>query len=293
MERYSFDEELKNFKNERIKNSAMTVLNNLPDYFFKVPASSTGKYHPAYALGESGLVRHVQVAMKWLEEIFRSEILGVFDDDTKDLMRMALLLHDGFKSGIDNCGHTVCEHPIIMSNYLLENKYKLSLRNSEVKFVARLILSHMGKYNTNYNKEEIMPKPETINQRIIYLCDLIASREWINVSFEGNKILDGEPMYNKKDLLQVASKIMDEIFKGEVFGAFVEEKQGLMQMALQILIENDQEINMSRPESTFQQIIRLCEFMASRGWLRISFFNDKIVSSVLVRSPKNGNIKKL
>ena len=292
MERYNFNEELSRIKNKRIKRSAITVLNELPDYFYEIPASSSGKYHPAYALEKGGLVKHVQVAMKWLEEIFKSEIFGIFDDDTKDLMRMALLLHDGFKSGLTNSGHTVCEHPIIMFKFLLNNHNKLLLKDDEVIFVARLILSHMGKYNTDYNKNEIMPKPQTVYQKIIYLCDLIASREWINVDFEDNKIVSGYAIYNKADRLQIALKLMEEIFKGEVFGAFDKSKMNAMMSALQIVIEDDVVINPRGAETVEQMIVRLCYFMSSRDWLKISFSNDKIMSSVMVRdrSLKNGNV---
>lgn len=34
------------------------VLKQVPSYFYIVQASSSGRYHPTYALGEGGLVRH-------------------------------------------------------------------------------------------------------------------------------------------------------------------------------------------------------------------------------------------
>ena len=39
-------------------------IEELPDYFFRVPASSTGKYHPRISLGEGGLLRHTQMAVQ-------------------------------------------------------------------------------------------------------------------------------------------------------------------------------------------------------------------------------------
>ena len=51
-----FKDELNYLKNEDIKKSAMELINLLPDYFFHEAASSTGKYHPKYALGDGGLL---------------------------------------------------------------------------------------------------------------------------------------------------------------------------------------------------------------------------------------------
>ena len=49
-----FKKELDFIKNKKIKNSCKTMINLLPDYFFSIPASSTGKYHPEFTLVEGG-----------------------------------------------------------------------------------------------------------------------------------------------------------------------------------------------------------------------------------------------
>ena len=64
-----FKNEINYIKNDRIKNSLITMINKLPDYFFLVPASSTGKYHPDYALGEGGLLRHTKAAVRIAHEL--------------------------------------------------------------------------------------------------------------------------------------------------------------------------------------------------------------------------------
>jgi 23S rRNA maturation-related 3'-5' exoribonuclease YhaM len=131
MNRDVFKVELNRFKNANVRESTEAVLDMIPDYFYEIPASSSGKYHPAFSLGEGGLVRHVKVAMRVLEELFRDTAFGEYDDYTKDLIRMALLLHDGLKSGLTNTGHTCREHPVLMSNFILENKDKLSISNED------------------------------------------------------------------------------------------------------------------------------------------------------------------
>ena len=52
MEKYKvFTKEISYIKNLKYKENAMKLIELLPDYFFEIPASSTGKYHPSYALG--------------------------------------------------------------------------------------------------------------------------------------------------------------------------------------------------------------------------------------------------
>ena len=56
-----FEKEFNYIKNSSYKNDAMYLIDALPDYFFEVAAASTGKYHPKYAQGNGGLVRHTKV----------------------------------------------------------------------------------------------------------------------------------------------------------------------------------------------------------------------------------------
>ncbi len=190
MKKDVFKVELDRIKNDKVRYSTEIILEMLPDYFYKIPASSSGKYHPLFSLGEGGLVRHVKVALRILEEMFRDEVFGVYDEYTKDLMRMALMLHDGFKSGINNMGHTCSEHPVIMSDFILNNKENLLISENDSKFVSDLIRSHMGPWNKDKEGNVIMPVPKTNEELLIHLCDYIASRNFLNVSFENNEIVD-------------------------------------------------------------------------------------------------------
>ena len=52
----------------------MTLIELLPNYFFEVPASSTGKYHPEFALGDGGLIRHTKVAVRIAYELLNNNI---------------------------------------------------------------------------------------------------------------------------------------------------------------------------------------------------------------------------
>ena len=72
----TFCTELEYIKDADIKKFTEEMIARLPDYFFEVGASSSGRYHPKYALGEGGLVRHTISAVRIALELFRRNIYG-------------------------------------------------------------------------------------------------------------------------------------------------------------------------------------------------------------------------
>lgn len=182
-----FEKELAYIKDEKVKESAITMINLLPDYFFKVQASSTGKYHPAYAVGEGGLLRHSKAAARIAFELLSDPCIGdKYTDKEKDLMIMALILHDGLKHGLVESQYTVFEHPILMANYIQENKDKLSISEDESKFVSDVIKTHMGPWTSDYKGNEVLEKPKTKYQNFVHMCDYLASRKCLLLPFDEN-----------------------------------------------------------------------------------------------------------
>ena len=83
----NFNRELTYIKNPKYKEAAKQLISLLPDYFYEVAASSTGKYHPTFSLGDGGLLRHTKVAVKIAHELLENECIGYsFNNDEKDLI---------------------------------------------------------------------------------------------------------------------------------------------------------------------------------------------------------------
>ena len=164
----------------------------LPDYFFEIPAASTGKYHPDFAQGEGGLVRHTKVAVRIAYELLNNNTVGAkFTDKDKDLIIMALVLHDGVKSGMEHNKYTKFDHPLLVSKLIMENKDKLSLEIDDIRKMCSMIESHMGEWTyDSYQQKEVLPKPRTAEQRFVHMCDFLASRKFLDVKFDGDDIVD-------------------------------------------------------------------------------------------------------
>lgn len=89
---------------------------------FEVPASSTGKYHPSYALGEGGLLRHTKAAVRIAYELLSDPLIGdKYTERERQLMLIALMLHDGLKSGMEHSKYTKVEHPLLAAKYVKDN----------------------------------------------------------------------------------------------------------------------------------------------------------------------------
>ena len=185
-----FNNELELIKNDRLRRSCEVLLNELPDYFYEIPASSTGKYHPKFALGEGGLVRHTKVAVRIAYEIIKTQSIGnVFTDDEKDLILISLMLHDGLKEGFPKEKYTKFDHPILAANFVKDKANLTELTSEEVKLISTNISSHMGEWNKSDYSDVTLPLPKNKYQKMVHMCDLLASRKFINVEFDGNDII--------------------------------------------------------------------------------------------------------
>lgn len=182
-----FETELGYIQNSEIRSFTKKIISNIPDYFFEVAASSTGKYHPKYALGKGGLVRHTKAAVGIAKDLLNLEHnRQTFSDDERDCIIAALICHDGWKHGDNGGSYTVSEHPVVASDHILTlpDKCTLNIQQEKEKTYAEMIAnnirSHMGEWNTDYkSKKEIMPKPSSETEKFVHMCDYLASRKYL------------------------------------------------------------------------------------------------------------------
>ena len=181
----TFATELSYIVNDNLRNFISQCLDGLPDYFRHIGASTSGKYHPAYTLGEGGLVRHTKAAVGIAKELIRAELpfTDIIDDLDTDIVYSALLLHDGLKCGMWE-DKTAFDHPILISEYIKNKANELNFEElGYIRGICRCVESHMGKWNTNPDYDFELPTPETGLQQLVHLCDYIASRKNIEYKF--------------------------------------------------------------------------------------------------------------
>ena len=138
----------------------------VPIEFFIQPASSSGKYHPGYALGVGGLVRHTKATLIIAKMLFRT---FNFSKEDEDLVFAALALHDIAKP---SKLHPIEVKPLL--DPLMDDYYDI------IKKVLPLIESHMGK-GDQFGR---LPQPKTPLQTIVHICDYLASRKNIYIDLD-------------------------------------------------------------------------------------------------------------
>lgn len=172
---------------------ALELIEQIPSYFWTEAASSTGKHHPEYALGDGGLARHSLMVYRWLDELVRDNP-NDFSEYRSSLV-VAALFHDCCKRGLpDNIQeHTVFEHPVLASKFVMDrskvflegNKEFLEQTaedeesfKSDIALAATCIYTHMGRWNTDKHSKVVLQVPRTPQEYIVHLADYCASRKY-------------------------------------------------------------------------------------------------------------------
>lgn len=175
----AFANELNDIQDDNLRQFAAQLLANAPEYFFTIPASSSGKHHPYFAREVGGLVKHTRCVVFYAE--CNAESFN-FDSHTKDLAIIAALAHDIKKRGDNDAkNYTVWEHPELAYNFILEmqNTYPNLISVEDATIVANAILSHMGKWwhDEKFTKDKKQfPLPTTMLDYAIQSADYMASR---------------------------------------------------------------------------------------------------------------------
>lgn len=174
---YNFEKELSNISDDTLRAMVSNFLvEKVPAYFWTSSASSSGKYHPEFAKGEGGLVRHTRALVMFLDELMKMNTYAHMSQAYKDYAYAAAILHDTFKYGfgdeIDkseyaNHGRNAAQ---MFNDYCLENGYNVS------EFLLGAIRSHMGQWGVS--KDD---RPFTTIDRLVHLADYLASRSFIDI----------------------------------------------------------------------------------------------------------------
>lgn len=182
---YNFEEELNTIRSPSIRQFCRECIDELPEYFYSIPASASGKFHPQYALKVHGLFYHTKAAVRILNHILEIERLQRrFTQDEQDMMRCALILHDGRKHGEVDEGHIRFDHPLLQAEAIRGHPLTDGLTEPMRDIIAYLVATHMGQWNTNSYNNMVLPKPTSDMHWLVHICDYLASRKDITINLD-------------------------------------------------------------------------------------------------------------
>ena len=173
-----FERELSLIKSPLLRDQVREYLNeHTPAYFWKIGASSSGKYHPIFSQGNGGLVRHTKAVVMFAEELLKMSSYAYMREDYKDYVIAACIIHDTCKYGRENemdKGEYAQHAPNAAQHFaeFCESFYPHPV--SELLLGA--VRSHMGQWSTD--KED---RPFTQIDRCVHMADYMASRSFIDI----------------------------------------------------------------------------------------------------------------
>ena len=170
-----FAKELASIQNKEIKEFVLGVFDKLtPDYFWTVPCSTSGKYHPQVSLGVGGLVRHVKLAVWWGIELSKAMEMEQYHDEVV----ATLLLHDLVKDGkglnslgLPLEGGVTGTHGVVLAKKI-DNEFTKQLEPESRIRILDGVAGHMGIWTT-YS----LYRPIQSFAKLIHLADYCASRK--------------------------------------------------------------------------------------------------------------------
>lgn len=172
-----FERELNLIINEDLRMAVKVYLEErVPDYFWTDGASSSGKYHPQFAQGEGGLVRHTKAVVMFAEELLRMSSYAYMRDEYKDFVIAACIIHDTQKYGLGEFDKSEYK------NHAHNAAHAFLLCCREFNFddphflLLNAVESHMGQWSTN--RED---RPFTSVDRCVHMADYMASRSFIDI----------------------------------------------------------------------------------------------------------------
>jgi len=157
-------EEIKLIESRSVRQFTEKALKAADENFWKVPCSSSGRFHPPEDNGEQGLVRHVKKAVYVGTQYARRE---KFEGYEHDAMVSAIILHDIKKNGEPWGKDTDYRHGIIAANYL----GNFSLRDNTLKkIITDAVRYHMAPWNTTIDNERLY-KMLAKNKDVIFTAE--------------------------------------------------------------------------------------------------------------------------
>ena len=198
-----FEKEIAYIETESIKDFFKKAITLVPDYFFEVPAASSGKFHSVLECGFGGLVYHTRSVAKVASYLVNlQQYKSKLNEVERDCVICASLLHDCIKHDWENkTGFSVHQHPVLAAEFVKTDERLDGIVSDEIRaMIGDAIASHSGEWTTSKRSKIILPSPQTLVQELTHLSDYIASRSDIHILFEGEESKPKLPDLNEYKL---------------------------------------------------------------------------------------------
>lgn len=178
-----FKELLDKFETEEMRLYCEDMIENIPDYIFTMPSSTSGKFHNATQCKKHGQIYHIimfgaimnyLLALKHNKEKFSTP-------KERDAMRCVPIFHDAIKCGWNGSTFTVHDHPMLAGEWVENTNVEHNIDDETKKSIANMCRSHSGEWTTSKRSKIVMPEPQTDAEKLVHECDILSSRADIDM----------------------------------------------------------------------------------------------------------------
>ena len=172
--------ELRQIEDDNIREFTKSALDKAPAYFWLVPSSSTGKYHPAQSNGTGGLVRHTRSATYFAGILCRAYNL---EGREKDIVISSVILHDIVKYGLVMEKYTTKTHDRDGAGFLAKLAIDFEgIAKKDVSEICNAVAYHTGRW-TSHNRAKKFPEEYATAELIVHLADMCSAGKEVNLEF--------------------------------------------------------------------------------------------------------------
>lgn len=182
-----FEGLLNKFETDEIRDYCADMIKEIPDYIFTIPSSTSFKYHNKTQCQPHGQIFHILMFAEVMNYVLGLEyVKEKTNERQRDCLRCTPIFHDAIKCGLYGSQYTVHEHPMLAGEWVRNTSVEHDVDADTKAYIARLCESHSGEWTSTKRSKTVLPKPENDEQFFVHMCDYLASRSNLDMTYSDN-----------------------------------------------------------------------------------------------------------
>ena len=179
-----FEGLLNKFETDEIRDYCADMIKEIPDYIFTIPSSTSFKYHNKTQCQQHGQIFHILMFAEVMNYVLGLEyVKEKTNERQRDCLRCTPIFHDAIKCGLNGSQYTVHEHPMLAGEWVRNTSVEHDVDADTKAYIARLCESHSGEWTSTKRSKTVLPKPENDEQFFVHMCDYLASRSNLDMTY--------------------------------------------------------------------------------------------------------------
>ena len=184
-----FEGLLNKFETDEIRNYCTDMIKEIPDYIFTIPSSTSFKYHNKTQCQPHGQIFHILMFAEVMNYVLGLEyVKEKTNERQRDCLRCTPIFHDAIKCGLNGSQYTVHEHPMFAGEWVRNTSVEHDVDADTKAYIARLCESHSGEWTSTKRSKSVLPKPENDEQFFVHMCDYLASRSNLDMTYSDDVV---------------------------------------------------------------------------------------------------------